>query len=245
MIGFAYLSHDLSFIQMRLWLLFIILYISCTSCGQAFVHEDSAASQPESAYAHFPGGMDSMQSFIHHHLAYPASAWEQGVRGSVTCAFTVCTDGRLTGIHITHGLIPEADSEAVRIVGSMPPFSPRVVNGVPQQTSFSLHIAFSKPMLCTDPDQWPEYPGGDRALLSHMTEAPRPAGEGSSLTFIITVAENGAVRYITTDPSYDSQYQEQVRQFFDMFPAFKPALKGGLPVTTELKLPLIISARDK
>ena len=70
----------------------------------------------------FPGGYDSLYSYMRHNLQYPNECQE--VTGRVFVGFTVETDGTITEVELLRGLCPAYDEEALRIVRTMPRWIP-------------------------------------------------------------------------------------------------------------------------
>jgi len=204
------------------------------------------AGQIIRAYAHFPQGPDSMQRYLKYHQIYPENAWNNNIQGTVTCQFIVNKDGMISDVRILKGVSLDIDSEAIRLVLSLPRFIPTTFNNKPQITSSVLHIPFVKPMICKDPDRPAEFPGGTPALMAYMKKMPYPKNTGNiigKMAFNLIVADDGSVIYATTDKSFGVQYQSEIRKFFRAFPRLRPGYKNGEPVCTELDIPLNITTR--
>ena len=75
--------------------------------------------------AEYPGGEEAMMQFIKEHLRYPASAAKNNIEGRVLVSFSVETDGTLSDIHVSKGLDPACDEEALRVVRLMPKWERR------------------------------------------------------------------------------------------------------------------------
>lgn len=76
----------------------------------------------------FPGGGNSMISFINSQRHYPENAYEMGIEGRVTCAFIVNEDGKISHIKVLRGVESSLNREAVRIISEMPDWSPGKIN---------------------------------------------------------------------------------------------------------------------
>ena len=90
----------------------------------------------------FPGGEIEMQKFIRDNLRYPVVAQEAGIQGRVTLRFVVSKTGTIEDIIVTRGIDPSCDKEAVRVVRSMPKWTPGKQNGLPVNVYFTLPITF-------------------------------------------------------------------------------------------------------
>ncbi|HQG68444.1 MAG TPA: energy transducer TonB, partial [Paludibacteraceae bacterium] len=67
----------------------------------------------------------------------------QKIQGRVVCQFDVNIDGTISNIQIAQGLHPSLDSEAVRVIQSMPRWMPGKRKGKPVKVRFTLPINFS------------------------------------------------------------------------------------------------------
>lgn len=90
----------------------------------------------------FPGGSAAMMQFIAKNLRYPKAAQEAGVQGRVMLQFTVGQDGTLSDIKVLRSVSAEIDAEAVRIVRSMPRWTPAKANGKPISARYMVPVAF-------------------------------------------------------------------------------------------------------
>jgi len=74
--------------------------------------------------AEYPGGLDSMFTFIRRHLKYPMSARRSNVEGAVYVAFVIEKNGSVSNISVVKGIHPECDAEAARVVSLFPNWKP-------------------------------------------------------------------------------------------------------------------------
>lgn len=92
----------------------------------------------------FPGGRNSMINFINSTREYPSEAYENGIEGRVTCAFVVNPDGKVSHIQVLRGVETSLNQEAMRIVASMPDWSPGKIGEHPVPTRVVCCIPFRK-----------------------------------------------------------------------------------------------------
>ena len=85
---------------------------------------DYVTEKPE-----FPGGDELLINFINKTRVYPAKAYKNGVQGRVTCSFVVNADGSISNIHILKGVEQTLNQEALRILASMPQWTPGKLKG--------------------------------------------------------------------------------------------------------------------
>ena len=90
----------------------------------------------------FPGGDAAQIAFLSNNLRYPAVAMEQGIQGRVVTQFVVDKDGSITDVKVVRSLDPMLDKEAVRLVKSMPKWTPGKLNGSPVRVKYILPLSF-------------------------------------------------------------------------------------------------------
>ncbi len=91
----------------------------------------------------FPGGADSLYSFIKRNIKYPEEAINNGISGTVFISFVVETDGTLSNIKVIRGVHPALDAEAIRVIKLMPKWIPGKQRGIVVSTSFNIPIKFN------------------------------------------------------------------------------------------------------
>lgn len=87
--------------------------------------------------AEFPGGEKALMDFIAQELKYPIGT---AVQGKVIVGFTVETDGCISNVHTLRGVGSALDDEAVRLVRSMPPWTPGKSFGKAVRVNMTLPI---------------------------------------------------------------------------------------------------------
>lgn len=92
----------------------------------------------------FPGGMQALKTFLDQNLRYPEIMRELGLSGRCYIKFRVSEKGELSEVKILRGVAdcPECDNEAVRVVKSMPRWTPGKIEGKPVNCWFTLPITF-------------------------------------------------------------------------------------------------------
>lgn len=98
---------------------------------------DSVEQEPR-----FPGGQTALLKYVADHLEYPAIARENGIQGRVIVGFVVKKDGSIGTVRIVRGKDPELDKEAVRVIKTLPRFTPGKMNGHPVNVWYTLPITF-------------------------------------------------------------------------------------------------------
>ena len=90
----------------------------------------------------FPGGPAALMKYLSENTKYPVVAQENGVQGRVTVQFVVEKDGSITDVHVLRGVDPSLDKEAVRVVKSMPRWTPGKQNGTTVRVNYRLPVLF-------------------------------------------------------------------------------------------------------
>lgn len=120
-----------------------------------FVGSDLAGSEPElidepiiqipDKVALFPGGSKAMMEYLKKHIKYPAACIEAEISGRVIVGFVVNKDGSIQDVEVLRGVNERLDAEAVRVVKSMPAWTPGEMNGIPVRSRFQLPVKFVLP----------------------------------------------------------------------------------------------------
>lgn len=90
----------------------------------------------------FPGGRAALMKYLSENTKYPVVAQENGVQGRVTVQFVVEKDGSISDVHVLRGVDPSLDKEAVRVVKSMPRWTPGKQNGITVRVNYRVPVLF-------------------------------------------------------------------------------------------------------
>ena len=90
----------------------------------------------------FPGGQIAMLQYIMENMKYPEQAMKEGIQGRVTVRFIVEKDGSISDVKPVLSVHPLLNKEAVRVVKSMPKWTPGKQNGKPVRVRFNLPVMF-------------------------------------------------------------------------------------------------------
>lgn len=91
----------------------------------------------------FPGGDEKLLEYISANLQYPEEAKEREVRGRVIVSFIVNSDGSISDVQVVRGRDPSLDNEALRVVNSMPHWTPGRQNGTNVRVRYSVPVTFN------------------------------------------------------------------------------------------------------
>ena len=90
----------------------------------------------------FPGGQIAMLQYLMKNIKYPEQAVKEGIQGRVTVRFIVEKDGSISDVKPVLSVHPLLNKEAVRVVKSMPKWSPGKQNGKPVRVRFNVPVMF-------------------------------------------------------------------------------------------------------
>lgn len=90
----------------------------------------------------YPGGQIAMLKYIMENIKYPEQAMKEGIQGRVTVRFIVEKDGSISDVRPVLSVHPLLNKEAVRVVESMPKWSPGKQNGKPVRVRFNVPVMF-------------------------------------------------------------------------------------------------------
>lgn len=90
----------------------------------------------------YPGGQIAMMKYIMENMKYPKQAMKEGIQGRVAVSFIVEKDGSISDVKPILSVHPLLNKEAVRVVKSMPKWSPGKHNGKPVRVRFNLPVMF-------------------------------------------------------------------------------------------------------
>jgi protein TonB len=87
----------------------------------------------------------AFQNFLQSRVIYPEDARRQKIQGTVFVQFIISETGKVTNVEVVKGkgLTASCDAEAVRVIKSMPDFSPPRQNGEPRKLKKISKILFS------------------------------------------------------------------------------------------------------
>ena len=121
-------------------MMFVLLFSFTTSTAQTKKNDmvfDVVEVMPQ-----YPGGQIAMLKYIMENIKYPEQAMKEGIQGRVTVRFIVEKDGSISNVKPVLSVHPLLDKEAVRVVESMPKWSPGKQNGKPVRVRFNVPVMF-------------------------------------------------------------------------------------------------------
>ena len=90
----------------------------------------------------YPGGDAGLFQWLRQHIKYPRIARENNIEGKVYVGFVVETDGSITNVDVKRGIGSGCNDEAVRVISSMPKWTPGFKDGKAVRVAYTLPIIF-------------------------------------------------------------------------------------------------------
>jgi TonB family protein len=125
----------------------VLLFFFCLSPKQMIAQSDTNSEkamqyeevdkQPE-----FPGGEQALMTYLATNCKYPDEAKKKGISGKVFVAYEINKKGKVENVEVKRGANPLLDAEAVRVVSSMPDWTPAEANGKKVRVEMVVPINF-------------------------------------------------------------------------------------------------------
>ncbi len=90
----------------------------------------------------YPGGDAALMGYLRDNIHYPTVAAENGMQGRVVVGFVVERDGSITDVKVLRSVDPSLDREAMRVVKSMPRWTPGKQNGSAVRVKYQVPVTF-------------------------------------------------------------------------------------------------------
>ena len=121
-------------------MMFVLLFSFMTSTAQTKKNDmvfDVVEVMPQ-----YPGGPIAMLKYLMENIKYPEQAMKEGIQGRVAVRFIVEKDGSISDVKPILSVHPLLNKEAVRVVESMPKWTPGKQNGKPVRVRFNVPVMF-------------------------------------------------------------------------------------------------------
>ncbi len=224
--------------------------------------EDSEIFQVVEERPQFPGGDAELMKFLQQSIKYPKEAQEQGKQGRVIVQFVVNKDGSITGDSIVRSVDPQLDAEAVRVVRSMPNWTPGKQKGKPVRVRFTLPVTFrlsgdapkqtaevKQPEATGDEifkvvEHRPQFPGGDAELMKFLQQNvkyPKEAQEQGKQGRVIVqfvVEKDGSITDAKVLKPVDPLLDAEALRIVNMMPKWTPGKQRGKEVRVYFTIPV-------
>lgn len=209
-------------------------------------------------HASFPGGEAAMMRYLAENIKYPAKAIDENRQGRVVVRFTVGHNGKLSDFRIDHSLGEDLDAEALRVVSSMPDWTPATAGGKPVDAEYTIPVSFklssgnvfNGTFTPVRPEQYASFPGGEaemfRFLASNLNYPAAAMDQGRQGRVIVrfTVGTDGSLSDFNIDQSAGSDLDTEAIRVAKSMPAWIPAISDGKPVVSTYSLPVNFSLKS-
>lgn len=206
----------------------------------------------------FPGGIDSLMTYLRTNIKYPLDAEIKGIQGRVLCAFYVDEKGSISDIEIQESVDALLDNEAERVVRNMPNWIAGTKDGWPIKVHFILPVTFKLAKNKAKADSivatkrkeplpeltMPTFPGGTNALLTYLRNHlryPKEAkkfGEEGRVICSFVVDTDGSITNVkvvkSISPDLDAEAVRVIRQM----PKWNPGHRNGTPQKVNYTMPI-------
>lgn len=246
----------------------------------------------------FPGGDMAMMEFLSKNIKYPVEAQKKELQGRVVVSFVVEKDGSLSDVKVAKSVDPQLDEEALRVVKSMPNWTPGMHNGKAVRVKYYVPISYqlNGPAAKTDGqtapaprpadsptaqpsafsgekvfdvvEDFPKFPGGDRALMDFLAnnvkypvEAQEKGEQGrvivgfvvekdgtisnakvakSNSYAMVEIEKDGTVvkKLEKTEYSADPALEAEALRVVQSMPKWTPGKQKGKPVRVKYNIPV-------
>jgi TonB family protein len=215
----------------------------------------------------FPGGREAMMKHIQSNTKYPALALRNQVEGRVFVSFVVKPDGSVSDVKLLKGIGSGCDEEAVRVINSMPIWTPGKQNGRTVAVSYTVPVTFTVNSLpasgaATTPpapvvpedkvytyvEQMPTIPGAPSMVsistaLQAAVVLPAEVREGKSegQVFVnFVVRPDGSTSDAKVVRSLCSTCDQAALAAVKALPHLTPGKQNGKTVTVQMTIPVVM-----
>ncbi len=91
----------------------------------------------------FPGGMEALYKYLRDNIKYPQLARDNNITGRVYVTFVVEKDGSIANPRVLKDIGGGCGQEAIRVVKSMPKWTPGKQRGKAVRVQFNLPVSFN------------------------------------------------------------------------------------------------------
>ena len=214
----------------------------------------------------FPGGQGALLKFLATNVRYPESAVKNGIEGRVSCSFVVGKDGAISEAEVIRGVSPELNEEALRVINSMPVWSPGKQRGKVVNVKYTVPVTFrlsggkkktssrivqrqikevdTSGRVFTVVQQMPEFPGGQASLLKYLaTRIKYPAiaqenGIQGRVSCSFVVDTDGSLKNIEVIRGIDPSLDREAVRVIREMPKWNPGVQNNMAVAVKYTVPV-------
>lgn len=113
-----------------------------TDASQPLPPDEDKVYEVAEVMPEFPGGQMELLKFLARNIKYPAESVQKKEEGRVQMGFIINKDGSVSDVRVLKGVSPALDAEAIRVIKSMPTWTPGKVKGEIVRISYTAPITF-------------------------------------------------------------------------------------------------------
>lgn len=206
----------------------------------------------------FPGGDKELRKYIANNVEYPEEAQKNNIEGKVFVSFIVAKDGNVKDANIERGVAPSIDKEALRVINSLPKWTPGRQKGEVVNVKFTVPINFQlnndENIVETDEDEevmvfqvveeMPEFPGGENAMRKFIAdnvkypESAKKEGISGKVYVSFVISKDGEVKDAKVVRGVNSALDEEALRVINSMPDWTPGKQRGKKVDVQFTLPI-------
>ena len=119
-----------------------VSWIRTKLIGEKGAVDDTAVYDTAEQMPQFPGGERAIMAHIARNMRYPLICQENGIQGKVVVSVIIAKDGSLTVSGTSGETNPNLVKEAIRVVKTLPKFTPGKIGGKPVNVKFNIPVTF-------------------------------------------------------------------------------------------------------
>lgn len=256
-----------------LFLLVTMLALPASFCRLHAQESSIAPTEEEEAFPivekmpEFPGGEKALFQFLSENIEYPDALAHTHAQGRVVCRFIVEKDGSISHVEVFHSSGYEAlDNEAVRVISSMPNWTPGEQEGKKVRVKYYVPINFKlqapepepEPVMpeieevLAEVDKMPKFPGGEKGLQKFIKEnmqypalAKERGLEGKTTCAVIINKEGKVTSVQVIEGSGFTLLDREAVRLLNTLPQWEPGSNKGEVVSVIRKIAVDFSLGKK
>ena len=231
------------------------------AAAQATVASDGQVHDKVEQPPRFPGGYEALERWKEQHIVYPEEAIERGAQGQVVVRFVILNTGEVVDAEILRSIDPALDKEALRLVSSMPKWTPGMQDGNAVSVRWDEPVTFTLPTaeeiaemerikkekeqkVFDIVEESPQFPGGQSTLMQWLRtniKYPKVAVENGiqgNVYVSFIVRSTGEITDIKVARSVDPLLDQEAIRVIGSMPKWIPGKQGGEAVNVRYTMPL-------
>lgn len=199
----------------------------------------------------FPGGDAALLKHISEELVYPREAMSNRIEGRVVISFTVNKDGSVSNPEVVRGVHQSLDTEALRVIAGLPKWSPGTQRDKPVNVRYTVPVQFRIPVeekaeknVFTVVERMPQYPGGDEALLEHISShikypvRAQESGIQGRVVASMVIDTDGSIKDVEIVRGIDPDLDNEAARVIGTLGKWRPGEQRGRKVRVKYTIPI-------